>query len=573
MTTLAKDTETNAAAGVNAIFAGEGFPLPVCRAFQAAANKTKMAILSRVPGGSCGRLIDERYDLKGYFIKAKSCNWGPMAGFLCQLPPFNKAGAAKMAENAKANDKTYELINKVVQFAAEKGRPPNDKEEVDLVQDHSKTFVFEKASTPFVHLKISDARKREIEAEKARFRIELWPTKAPEVLYAIAWDREATVCAEFLLVKEGDLWGLYHGDVFVWRDKAWQSFLDLTSSSEFFPYYNKYSQAQLTDNRKTLCKILERIKTESNNAAYAVRSELVPGNDRAITDKLPIAPRLRDALKSFTGQARPFYPVLGIKNPFPAYQSDGSPHVLGKAGGTDHHKNAVTGDFDLFAVWDLRNGLDEAEGKEIRRASERGARFSVLANGIRVEVVPSFAALEAPETKEDPRWGNASDNVLLAVGSLNSNMATVHAAQDAAAAKPGGQLPQLVSPNAAFHSDEGGRPGIDAIEFPVAVFVTVAREAKSTPGEITEFYRAMINTKEEFLELLEFLRPTYRLGLHVGWVYDLLNSPPPIAARAARLLGVDPGRVQLAALRAVLDGKRATKPADDVAAVKAALGL
>ncbi len=571
MSKLGKDNQCKPGEAISAEFIGEGFPPKVCQAFQAAANKTKLAILSRVPGTSCGSLIAEGYDLKGYFIKAKSCNWGPMAGFLCQLPPFNKSGAKQMSGNAQANDKTYQLINKVAKFAAEKDRPPNDSEEVAIVQDHGPEVPFDKGTTPFVHLKISEERKNELVAEKGRFRIEFAASNPPGTLYGIAWDRDATVCAEFFLIKEDGFWGLYHGEVFVKmpdpndtkepKKHIWMSFLDNLRGSEYFPYYARNTVAPPQDNRVTLGKILERIKTETGNKSYGVHTYIALNTDGAFArDRLPADSPLRTMFGLFPSGGRPFYPVLGIKNPFPAYQTDGSRYVAKKGVGTDYPKNAVTGDYDLFAVWDLRDGKDEAKGEDIRRASEKaGARFSILANGIRIEVVPSFAALEAPETREDPRWGNASSNVLLAAGSLNSNMTTL--------------APASVSPNMAFHSDEGGRPGIREIEFPVAVFVTLAGDAAKQPAEITDLYRAMLTSKEDLLDLLEFLKPTYRLGLHVGWVFDLLNSPAPIANRAARLLGVDPGRVQLAALDAVLNGRRTTKPADDVAAVKAALGL
>jgi hypothetical protein len=397
---------------------------------------------------------------------------------------------------------------------------------------------------------------------RARCELEFASSSPPGTMYGIAWDRQFTVCAEFFLVQEGALWGLYHGEVFVAAADGWQNFLNMQRSKEFFGYFYGQGAQQVLDNGTTLCRILERIKVETGNTAYAVQTRTPLCTDNAFSrDRLPAESPLRKMFAAFPSGVRSFYPVLGIKNPFPAYQTDGSPYVAKKGIGTDHPRNAVTGDYDLFAVWDLRDGKDEAKGDEIRRASEKGgARYSILANGIRIEVIPGYSALEARETSEDPRWGNASSNVLLAAGVLNSNMATLS--------------PAKVSPNAAFHSDEGGRPGIKALELPVAVFVTLAGDAKKPPGEITNFYRAMITTKDEFLDLLEFLRPTYRLGLHVGWVFDLLSpKEPAIAARTAKLLGLNLGKVKIKELGDAINGKRTTKPAEDVAAVKAALGL
>jgi hypothetical protein len=57
-------------------------------------------VSSRLPGGAGLDLMEENYDLKGFQIKAKSCDWGPMAGFICQLPFLNKEGYDKIAYNA-----------------------------------------------------------------------------------------------------------------------------------------------------------------------------------------------------------------------------------------------------------------------------------------------------------------------------------------------------------------------------------------------------------------------------------------------------------------------------------------
>ena len=78
---------TNANDPHHQVFAEQGFTSDLCKAFQLAANELHMVVLSRVPGGSCTDLIAAGHDLKGHFIKAKSCDFGPMSGFLCQLLP------------------------------------------------------------------------------------------------------------------------------------------------------------------------------------------------------------------------------------------------------------------------------------------------------------------------------------------------------------------------------------------------------------------------------------------------------------------------------------------------------
>src|SRR5688500_6154602 len=74
----------------------EGFPDWMIYSFVSTAKETGTIVLSRTPGGAGIDLINAGYDLKGFQIKAKSCSWGPMSGFICQLPFFNKAGAKKI---------------------------------------------------------------------------------------------------------------------------------------------------------------------------------------------------------------------------------------------------------------------------------------------------------------------------------------------------------------------------------------------------------------------------------------------------------------------------------------------
>lgn len=67
--------------------------------FLQAAEAADTIVSSRLPGGVGTDLIEAGYDLKGFQIKAKSCDWGPMAGFICQLPFLNKAGYSKIGYN------------------------------------------------------------------------------------------------------------------------------------------------------------------------------------------------------------------------------------------------------------------------------------------------------------------------------------------------------------------------------------------------------------------------------------------------------------------------------------------
>jgi hypothetical protein len=67
------------------------------------ADRFGCAILFREPGKAARRLIDEGYGMKGFRIDTKSCNWGPMSGFVCMDPRLSKPksdGSSNAAFNA-----------------------------------------------------------------------------------------------------------------------------------------------------------------------------------------------------------------------------------------------------------------------------------------------------------------------------------------------------------------------------------------------------------------------------------------------------------------------------------------
>ncbi len=67
-----------------------GFPYAHGGAFQEVADSTNNIILSRAPGIYATGLIEENYASKSFYNKAKSCDWGPMAGFVLADPRFTK---------------------------------------------------------------------------------------------------------------------------------------------------------------------------------------------------------------------------------------------------------------------------------------------------------------------------------------------------------------------------------------------------------------------------------------------------------------------------------------------------
>jgi hypothetical protein len=69
-----------------------GMPMSHGHAFQQVANAQDCVIVVRAVGRWATGLLLEDYASKGFHNKAKSCNWGPMAGFVLSDPRLGKGG-------------------------------------------------------------------------------------------------------------------------------------------------------------------------------------------------------------------------------------------------------------------------------------------------------------------------------------------------------------------------------------------------------------------------------------------------------------------------------------------------
>jgi len=81
----------------------EGISAEHAQAFLRVSHDTDCIILTRTPGEAALTLLAEGYDAKGFHVKAKSCDWGPWAGFICAEPRFNKSGMGGAYGNMSAH--------------------------------------------------------------------------------------------------------------------------------------------------------------------------------------------------------------------------------------------------------------------------------------------------------------------------------------------------------------------------------------------------------------------------------------------------------------------------------------
>jgi hypothetical protein len=85
-----------------------GMPEAHKNAFLQVARDEKVVIIVRATGPTCHGLLAEGYDTKGYRIHGKSCDWGPMAGFVMRDPRLNKSGKGKEEFNRKKHKEALE---------------------------------------------------------------------------------------------------------------------------------------------------------------------------------------------------------------------------------------------------------------------------------------------------------------------------------------------------------------------------------------------------------------------------------------------------------------------------------
>lgn len=509
------------------VITSEGFPRFVTDGFLQTADEAASVVITRVPGSATTQLIEERHELKGFKIKAKSCDWGPMAGFVCELPAFNKAGASKIAFNARENERYEQTL-----IATARAKGP-----------------------PYLPLRISDEAKDIVLADK-RAHYKVFDN---DHVVGWVWDRKRSVQAEVLLVRvtpeAGSGWLVYHSDVLINPTRVLQQFRSYDYQREW----------------------------------YSPRARRWPGVDVPVDEiakpqawkdwlgkyRQHLKKRMSITLKPSSDQ--PFRPIHGIRNPHPSYTGDLA------------YKNAVSGDYDLFAVWPLA-ASGSSTTAELRRYIEREpAEISAAQHGLRarsvchvepakklaismdrgltdgkilVDIVPGY---EEIKPLEDGDVGNWSSLVLLVAGLLNSAVALRHeeavekaATADSKAAKsPKADSDAKQSPpNVAFHSDEGGRPAVYELDLPVVAFlpspfVTAAwlrrpRLSHDQDGSIewseptppwSQGQRIiLIENVPDFVELIEYLMPYVTVVLNHGWLAHLLAlfhepvSPADVAA-------------------------------------------
>lgn len=307
-----------------------GMPEPHARAFKTIAASQKSVIISRATGPTCHGLLQEGYDTKGYRIHGKSCNWGPMAGFVVRDPRLNKAGLAKEAFNRKKH------IEALV----------NDKENQGWLAN----------TTP---LMITDARRQ--------------------------WLVEQGIIT---VQKKGDRW-------------------DGTASHPTGIHF-KYS-------------LIPEV-----NGLWGVYFDNSDSNNKFVQE------RGNCSVKYHKKYGNAYEPLLAMTNPVG--------HRLSK---NASYLNAVTGDYDLFAIWPFVKNYNPAPGGDDYRPLG-------TTKGFTKEERSNIDHLERNFTRsgQGTKLGNITNRIYRVCQLINS----------------------IVGRQVLWHSDESARPFLDDVDLPVVAF-------------------------------------------------------------------------------------------------------
>jgi hypothetical protein len=463
----------------------EGFPPKMMISFAETATNLDCVVTSRTPEGPAGGLIDEGHDLKGYEIKSKSCTWGPMAGFLCKLPPLNKYGSGKIKYNYGYLRSFYTKWT------------PERKTFDDLFQP----------------IQISNERKIELFANKNNIfdlgnKGEAYIELGNNAIYGICSSGEKAkgedkIRMEYYLEKDTklDIWSIYHGVIFYLKEKK-----------EIHYTGNEGEKFFIKDTDKNKLIIDKIVKP-------ALGSKIILAEE---TDKKKIT-EIRN-LNKFQTATFIFNKIEGAKNIYPPYaKSD----IL--------YKNCVTGDYDLFACWPtLEYPLQELIRISEYKLDEENSSIAPktkhflgygkpltlsmgpisIFDNIYIEFIPGIPIIEKLEIDNK---GNINELTEKVASMLNS-CAGMRLKID------------NTYPNRAFHNDEGGRPLIDDIEFPVAYFIPdkffnlIQNKTEPFYSKFKKFKGGCLKDVGEFLDLIMICRENgYRVSLNYGWIIYLIT--------------------------------------------------
>lgn len=418
-----------------------GMPVVHMLAFTTVAEQQKCVIMVRATGPTCHGLLHEGYDTKGYRIHGKSCDWGPMAGFVMRDPRLNKYGLAKAKFNGEKHNEALHMDHEGQGWLA--------------------------ATTP---LKISQARLD-------------WLVKAGKISVRRAQNSQTLSYGDWM--RDSNIGGFSARSTLLKAvDEAVKRYEQSGNASNFGDLqlaFATYRQtlgvnwaASARNRRGALYRLhalaignsngnvmLNRLDGRATHASgltfhyslfregelYGVYFDNThPGQHWAQEGAI----LKMDAVNFPHGPG--YEPMLAMTNPVE--------HRLHRA---EHHHNAITGDYDLFCVWPFVKGTHKYDAGiygddhrplgTVRGSVGRAERANVdrLERNFAMQGLQGaqLARHSAPGgTFQGTKLGNITPRIYMVCQTVNS----------------------IVGRHVLWHSDEAARPFLDDIDLPVIAF-------------------------------------------------------------------------------------------------------
>lgn len=474
--------------------AKSGMPEAHAQCFQNVANKTQCVIANRAVGKHATGLIRENYASKGFHVKAKSCDWGPMAGFVLSDPRFTKAGTSRntVFEQAKAIRNAKESHNA--------GEMP---------------------------VYISDKRRQELiglECMKEVFGEET-PETGRIVYSAISPDNKEM---KFVLKKVTDapgaedteMWGLYYHPT------------EKPLFAKEVDHLGKGSVAGAAPEKRDAAENSSSAKEEGlvQEPSSAPLYKRCWGFLRFLRRHFPGSTSNQDTkIQEFAINDEELIPVMALVDPL-------CPEHIKTT-----YRAAMTGDYDLWGVMpkaqkcppqnlntineiDALPPVEQGEGtvpanseslevkheesadyltrmqahQKVADSAKANATQPFDPNGLDKRLVTGSSRSAVPMQRyiaeEDPDKGNTTRRIASIADMLNAEFRT--------AGYAGGQM--------VHHSDEVGRPMVDAVEYHFIAFI---------PGEKQALYVENDTAFRKFVD--KITQAGYQLTINPGWAEQL----------------------------------------------------
>ncbi len=442
---------------LSSLYSEHGIPAEHTGLFLDIAEEYDVVILTRTPGEACGQLLKQGYDAKSFWVKSKSCNWGPMAGFVCLDPLLNKSKRKGALDNAleayKSLSKVYETVTK---------------------DNGTKVAKKSIAIQICINTKRLNWLKKRNENAKNKFKIvELTAPDGTLQGYIFKSDELDVL----LKKKSDDLYAMYYDIIKLYnvtrisKERLYNSFMKKLED-----------YASTVEGTKDGEKYIKKLNDKENRNKIGEFWELIEEKGYLNDGEL-------DNFRN--GNYENYVPLMAMTNAHRPYRKD-SPM---------YHLNALTGDYDLFAVWPRK--ID----KELDR------RVAGMFKGL-----DNKELIKREESNPIGKVvGNITERIYFLGQVFNSRL------------PKNPEAPAGV--NRVYHSDEGGRPFVSEVDSAIGFGpdgkVFEIKDAEDLSKAIIYYGRP---------ENKKGIKYGYKCFVNQGWRAKLIGDAPEYARDSESLL-------------------------------------